>query len=175
MVHSMEARQSSPGESLAESENAPRQGGWTFPLLLLVVLLVALGLAILNRSFTGGADTSPAAGDWTPSAQPTGDVVRLEIDFGNGAKRQFSALPWRAEMTVADVLMAASDFRPSVRFTQQGEGARGFLSSLEGLSNEGSGHRNWRYLVNDRLGETSFCLATVSPGDHVLWEFTDEY
>ena len=78
-------------------------------------------------------------------------------------------------MTVADVLEEARTFRPGIRFTQQGAGASGFLSSLEGVSNEGSQGRNWRFLVDGRLGETSFCLAKVEPGSSVLWEYSAEY
>lgn len=171
----MEARQSSTGGSPVESENAVRQGGWLFPLMLLVVLLVALGMVVLNRSFESAGDNSVARSAWTPSDEPTGETVQLEIDFGNGAKRQIAALPWEPEMTVVDVLESAREFRPAVEFTQQGEGAGGFLTSLEGLANEGGGRRNWRFFVNDRPGETSFCVAEVAAGDRVLWEFTGEY
>ena len=146
-----------------------------FPLLLLVVLLVALGAVLLNRFFVAGGDTSTTDAEWTPAARPTGETVRLEIDFGNGASREFAALPWQPEMTVGDVMETARDFRPAIRFTQQGEGESGFLTSLEGVANEGSGERNWRFSVNDRIGETSFCVAPVAAGDQVLWEFTGEY
>ena len=78
-------------------------------------------------------------------------------------------------MTVADVLKAAEAFQPGIRFSQQGTGASGFLTSLEGVDNEGSQKRNWRFLVDGKLGETSFCIAEVQPGSSILWEYSEEY
>ncbi len=146
-------------------------GGWMFPALLAMVLLVSAAIALSNRQ-SGLQNASPeTTGNWTPSDEPQGSTVALEIDFGNGAKWQFSALPWRAGMTVADLMGAARKFRPGIEFSQHGEGASGLLTAIDGLKNEGSGGRNWRYRVDDRYGEVSFCLEPIEPGMRVLWEF----
>jgi hypothetical protein len=117
---------------------------------------------------------APSAADWQPSPQPTGETVSLTIDFGNGASKEFAALPWRPEMTVADLLEAARQFRPGLGFKQIGEGASGFLSALDGLANQGAGGRNWIYQVDGRHAHVSFCLEKIEPGMHILWTFTDE-
>ena len=146
---------------------------WKFPLLLALLLL---GMLYWNRSQPApqAENDSSAETAWTPSPQPTGDIVRLEIDFGNSAKRQFEALPWKADMTVEDVLVAAREFRPGISFTQVGEGAGGFLTELEGLKNEGASGRNWRYEVAGTPGTMSFCLQKVAPGELVRWSFAGE-
>lgn len=145
-------------------------GGWVFPFLLAMVLLASV-IALGNRQ-PGPQSASPeTTGSWTPSSEPQGITVALEIDFGNGAKKQFAALPWRAGMTVADLMGQASKFRPGIEFDQHGEGAGGLLTAIDGLKNEGSNGRNWRYRVDDRYGEVSFCLKSIEPGMRVLWEF----
>lgn len=151
----------------------PAHGGWLFPALLAAVLLVSTVIALGSRT----PDKSPPPGErtgWTPSAEPQGETVALEIDFGNGARREFASLPWRDGMTVADLMFQAREFRPGIEFTQQGEGVSGFLASLDGLQNQGADGRNWRYDVDGRHGEVSFCLQQLQPGMRVLWEFAAE-
>jgi hypothetical protein len=151
----------------------PAQGGWLFPALLATVLLVSAVIA-LNRS----SPDEPALGRedsaWAPSERPLGETVGLEIDFGNGARKAFDALPWREGMTVADLMLTARDFRPGIDFTQQGQGASGFLTAIDGLENQGAEGRNWRYEVNGQHGDVSFCLQELSSGMRVLWEFATE-
>jgi hypothetical protein len=146
-------------------------GGWVFPALLAIVLLVLAVIALCNRQPGSLRGDTESTGSWTPSDQPQGSTVALEIDFGNGAKWEFAALPWRAGMTVADLMEAARKFRPGIEFTQQGVGASGLLIAIDGLDSEGSGGRNWRYHVDGRFAEVSFCLEPVEPGMSVLWEF----
>jgi hypothetical protein len=146
---------------------------WKFPLLLLLVLL---GIFFWKRGepVEPQVTSSAAIVPWTPSPRPTGEVVRLEIDFGNGARRVFDAVPYEAEMTVADVLAQAREFRPGITFTHIGAGKGGFLTELEGLKNEGASGRNWRYEVAGTPGTMSFCLQKVAAGDLVRWSFAGE-
>ncbi len=147
--------------------------GWLFPILLVVLLLGLVMFGKRASDQTPRQHTGPTAA-WSPSPQPVGKTVSLSIDFGNGAKKEFAALPWQAEMSVADLLVAAQKFRPGIQFTQVGSGESGFLSSLDGLANEGAGGRNWLYQVNDQHAHVSFCLEKLDSGGHVLWSFTDE-
>ncbi len=97
-------------------------GGWVFPALLATVLLVSAVIVFGNRQ-PGPQSVSPeTTASWTPSDEPQGSTVALEIDFGNGAQCQFAALPWRAGMTVAQLMEAARKFRPGIEFAQHGEG-----------------------------------------------------
>lgn len=143
---------------------------WKLPLLLSLVLLAML----FWRQGQQVADpaVNRATGEvWTPSAAVTGEVVKLEIDFGNGARRSFDALAWRDGMTVEDVMLAAREFHPGISYAQIGEGAKGFLTQLEGLKNEGASGRNWQYDVAGEPGTRSFCLETVNAGELVRWTF----
>ena len=171
----MEGRTSSTDESDDRRDVAPRSDSWMFPALLLLVLVGVAIFAFTQRPPGGDSDSVAEAETWTPAAAPTGETVQLVIDFGNGARREFDSLPWRPEMTVADVLEAARTFRPGIRFTQQGAGESGFLTTLEGVGGEGAEGRNWRFSVDGKLGEESFCLVTVEAGGSVLWEYTEKY
>lgn len=156
----------------AATKESRGNNSWVFPALLVIVLG---GLLFWSRGQqTIPTDSSTAPVQWTPSARPEGEVALLEIDFGNGAKRVFDALPWHPEMTVAEVMMAAHDFKPGINYVQVGEGASGFLTELEGLKNEGANGRNWRYEVAGNPGTKSFCLQTVGAGEVVRWWFAGE-
>lgn len=162
------------GLSFTGADQRPSTGGWAFPALLAVLLLGALWfLRTRPQVEQPSADRSTPA-EWAPSPRPQGETVALEIDFGNGASKQFAALPWREGLTVADLLQAAAEFRPGIAFTQKGEGETGFLTALDGLKNGGAGGRNWRYEVNGQHGQASFCLQQLEPSDRVLWKFAGE-
>jgi hypothetical protein len=165
----METDSISPDATTPSGPSSP----WKLPILLALLLF---GLLVWNQKALNNvrvaSQSSPT--EWSPSAQPQGELVSLEIDFGNGAKRQFDALPWRAEMTVEDVMQAARDFRPGITYVQIGAAAGGFLTELEGLKNEGASGRNWRYEVAGTPGTMSFCLQKVAPGEQVRWWFAGE-
>jgi len=164
----MKTSLSSPDDASSRNSSRP----WLLPLLLLLVLV---GVILSNRFGLNAPnhDSIPEATHWTPSAQPTGETVSLEIDFGNGATRRFDKLLWQPDMTVTDVLSAASHFRPGIRFSQVGTGESGLLTEIDGLKNEGMNARNWLYEVADKPGTVSFCLQKVAPGELVRWRFTD--
>lgn len=163
----MKPKQSGPDVS------DPSGGGWIFPVLLLAVLLALVGIAKWNSN-PQVVVTPKLTQNWTPSVQPTGETVSLEIDYGNGAKRLYADLPWVPEMTVSELMQAARQFGPAIEFTQVGEGASGFLSSLDGLANQGAAGRNWIFKIDGQHAHSSFCLEKLPSGGHVLWSFTDE-
>jgi hypothetical protein len=74
-------------------------------------------------------------------------------------------------MTVADVMQAARDFRPGVRFSQQGEGDMALLTSLDGVTNDAAIGRFWLYDVDGKPGDVSFAIQKVSPGQPVQWTY----
>ena len=170
MVHSMELSQSSTDEA-GQSGNS--HGGWVFPALLAVALLLALGISQRVNHDDSSSQLETAANK-SPSLAAVGETVSLEIDFGNGATQRFDALPWQPEMTVSKLMEIASQFRPGITFSQKGEGETGFLTAIEGLANEGATGRNWKYQVDGDHGQISYCLQNLTPGQHVLWKFAAE-
>ncbi len=176
----MEVEQSRPDElqqTTGPGPSGPQVGGWTFPLLLVCLLLGMAWLAVRGKSGDSGTRW-PAAGPqavaWTPSPPVQGASVELKIDFGNGVQKRFAALRWQPGMTVEQVLQEASTFRPGISYQQQGQQAGGFLTALDGLSNEGAGGRNWKFEVDGQHAQMSFCLQPVPSGGHVLWKFATE-
>jgi hypothetical protein len=165
----METRTSSPAASAADVE---RRSQWALALLLLAVVGVATSLLVLFRDpAAGGGASSNSPAHWTPAPAPDGPTAGLTIDFGNGARREFDALPWREGMTVGDLLRQAQRFRPSLAFTHQGAGAKAFLTSLEGVANDAGAGRYWLYEIDGRSGDVSFEVAPLAAGQRVLWRF----
>ncbi len=149
-------------------------GGWIFPALLLVVLAVVFGAGQFGPGDTHLTGTTEATTQWLPTEVPQGKCVGLTIDFGNGVKKQFDALPWRQGMTVELLMQEASRWQPGIFYSQLGEGETGFIESIDGLKNQGFSGRNWKYEVNGKYAETSFCLHPLEPGDRLLWKFAGE-
>jgi hypothetical protein len=172
----MESRPPSPPGAPSPAIDSRRS---SLPLLLAGVLAIAAAVLLAVRdvsprdeSANSVAATAEAAASWTPAERPQGDTVSLEIDFGNGARRQFEAFPWSAEMTVGDLLRHARKFRPAIVFEHRGAGAKAFLTSLEGVANEGAGGRFWTYEVNGQAAQVGYDVQPLAPGDRVLWRFS---
>ena len=119
-----------------------------------------------------GAGAKEQTTAWTPPAV-AGEMVALEIDFGNGARREYAALPYRDDMTVGDALRLARDFGPGLAFTHQGEGELSFLTSLDGVANQGAGGRFWLYQVDGERADVSYEVQPLSAGQRVLWQFKE--
>lgn len=111
------------------------------------------------------------AGSWL-NAEPTATRVSLRIKFGDG-KQKSVTLPVTGQMTVANLLVEAQK-KERLTFKMKGEGKSAFLTELDGVKNEGGLGRNWVYRVNDELGDRSFAVFPVKPGDKVEWKF-DSY
>jgi hypothetical protein len=123
------------------------------------------------RSAGMATDSTTAHGDWVPAPRSAGKTVALTIDFGNGATREFAALPWRDGMTLADLMEVARHFRPSITYTQKGTGAQAFLTALEGVAQQANQGNFWFYQINGKRGIRSFGIQPLLPGDRVLWTF----
>lgn len=74
-------------------------------------------------------------------------------------------------MTVEDMLYTATQRGNAIKVGRQGSGAMSFLSSIDGIVNEGVGGRNWVYSVNGKTADRSFAVYELSAGDRVLWQF----
>jgi Domain of unknown function (DUF4430) len=115
-----------------------------------------------------GTTSSALASAATPE-----QVVQLVIDYGDGAQKRFSAIPWRDGMTVLDVLQSAQQRPHGVTLTVRGSGEAALLTKLDDQANEegAAGARNWLFYVNDHLADKSLGAATVKSGDTILWKF----
>ena len=187
-----------PAAVKCEPENGPppaaetgpgsrARGPWLLPLLLVAVLAGMLLYSqpwakwgqtgsgnSAERGARGGemaaAGTTPHGG-WVPAPRPAGKTVALTVDFGNGASREFAALPWHDGMTLADLMEMARHFRPSITYTQKGTGAQAFLTALEGVAHQANQGNFWFYEINGKRGIRSFGIQPLLPGDRVLWTF----
>jgi hypothetical protein len=127
----MEMRDDSPP---ARKVADPASNSWALPLVLVAALALAVTLWVQFRHVPA-EKAGVATTGWTPPADSESESVSLAIDFGNGARREFAALPWRDGMTVAKLLKLAAEFRPGISYTQQGEGELALLTSLDGVTN----------------------------------------
>jgi hypothetical protein len=145
-------------------------------LVLAVGLAAASWLLMTVRDQSGSEETATPAAEndaqWTPPVE-VGETVALEIDFGNGVRREYAALPYRDGMTVGDVLRLAQEFGPGLEFTRQGKGELSFLTSLDGVANQGPGGRFWLYQVDGRRADVSYEVQPLVAGQRVLWQFQE--
>jgi hypothetical protein len=135
---------------------------------LLVIVLLAI-LLFQNRKIRQAVLSpfaAPPAQSIVESPQQAAKKVLLSINFGNG-QMQHEITEWRDGMTVADVLQQ----EPRVSFQTHGAGESAFLSSINGIANQGAGGRNWTYSVNGKYADRSFAVYELRQNDHVLWTF----
>lgn len=147
---------------------------WVLPVLLALIVAVVAAVGWRQRmpdNSQVGANHPPRDASAPPAPRPEGQTVSLAIDFGNGARREFAALPWRDGATIADVMTVAQAFRPAITFVQQGEGDAAFLTAIDGVATEGAGGRYWQILVNDEPINDSFGVHELVAGDRVLWRY----
>ena len=167
--------ESNPSRTATQLNANNRGASWALALLILAAIGVATSLLLVFRdpsgSNGGGAAAPEDESNWAAAPAPVGETVALTVDFGNGARREFDALPWRPGMTVGDLLRQAREFSPPLAFTQQGAGETAFLTSLEGVANETGAGRYWLYRIDDRRGDKSFDVAPLAAGERVLWRF----
>ena len=116
------------------------------------------------------ACAAPATWETAHGAEPEKKAVTLIVDYGDGVEKRFTALSAAKDATVLDILNAAQKHARGIRFEFKGSGETGLLTKIDDLKNEGAG-RNWIFRVNDKLGDRSFAIYPVQPGDVVLWKF----
>lgn len=124
---------------------------------------VWLGLGLAGLMSAVGQDVS--------AAEPAQATVALVIDYGDGVEKHFRELPWKAGMTVLDVIKAAEQHPRGSKFVYRSAGDTAFLTQIDDVKNEGSG-RNWIFSINGELGKRSFAVTEVKSADRVLWKFT---
>ncbi len=135
------------------------------PLLLGLVLLAILafqGFRPLAPEIEKRSDSQSVLADLPPHTE-----VSIRLDFGDGRQLDFSAVPWRRGMTIADLLHEIH----GISIVQKGTGKAAFLVGINGIENEGADGKNWLYEVNGQSGDRSFADYELRPGDRVLWTF----
>jgi len=113
------------------------------------------------------------AGPTMARAEEPARSVRLTIDYGDGVHKVFTALPWKAELTVLGALEAAAKHPRGIKFTHRGSGTSAFVTAIDDVKNEGRG-RNWTYLVGDKRADKSAGVWQLKAGDAVVWRFGGE-
>jgi hypothetical protein len=138
---------------------------WRLPLLLALVL----GAIVWSRVH-GLREQSPEKYVGPPAPVVNGvpqEKVELAIDFGGGRRKSFDGVVWHGGMTVADAMNASS----GVKITQKGSGQSAFVTSIDGVENQGADGQNWTYSVNSQIADRSFAVYELKPGDRILWTF----
>jgi hypothetical protein len=147
------------------SDSCPAcRSGWLLPLLLGIVLaavLLSASTRIRQALFQPQRQQPVQEAGEAPATK-----VLLTVNFGNGQLINLTE-NWREGMTVTDLLQN----NRSTSFLMEGSGASTFLTSLNGVMNEGRGGRNWTYTVNGKYADRSFAVYELRPNDHVLWTF----
>lgn len=109
-----------------------------------------------------------------PDKEAPASVAELTIDYGDGAQKRFTAVPWKEGMTVQDAMQFAKTHPHGVTFLSRGKGEFGFLSQIDDVKNQAGGGRNWIFYVNQERAEASFAVTRVPKAGAILWRF-EEY
>ncbi len=123
--------------------------------------------ALVFAAALSGLAAPPAA------AQAQDMTVRLVIDYGDGALKTFTGLPWSKGTTVLDVMNAAKSHSRGIDFVYQGSGSTAFLTEIDKLAGQGGGQgkKNWQYWVNTAYADRSFGIYELQALDVVTWRF----
>ncbi len=149
---------------------APSVGAWAGHcyrrILTWVILGVMIGGLVAGASREAAAEESPES--------PEVKTVTLVIDYGDGAQKRISDVPWKPAMTVLDVMQIAKQHPHGIDFRHRGTGKIAFLFQIDDLENESAGGKNWIFYVDQTRGTSSFAVAEVPAESTVLWSF-EEY
>ena len=74
-------------------------------------------------------------------------------------------------MTIGQVMDYAAAHKHGVNIEVRGKGSTALLVKIDDLKNQGAKGPNWIFRVNDKLGDRSFAITPLKPGDTVLWKF----
>lgn len=105
------------------------------------------------------------------AADEPATTVSLTVDYGDGAQKMFTALPWREGLTVLDAVRAAEKHARGIKCEVRGAGETAFLVKIDDMKNEGGGGRGWMFRVNGKLGDRGLGVYPLKAGDAVLWKF----
>ncbi len=142
---------------------------------MLVLLAVACAAFLVARSGHVRCPGSRASEAATPPAAESDKSVSLAIDFGDGSRQDFDALPWHAGMTVDDLLTVASQVPNGIIYTVVGLHDTMFLIKINAMANHRTAGRPfWTYQVNGKWADRSLGVYPLAPGDHVTWTFGPE-
>jgi hypothetical protein len=131
----------------------------------------------VNRTAAAAAGSGQVAsaggGKVATQSDPKPQTLELAIDYGDGSEKRFTDIAWKDSMTVFDVLRAAEDRPHGLTISSHGSGETLIVSKIDDLANQGGGKtdKNWIFHVNGQMGDESAGIATVRPGDRVLWKF----
>ena len=103
-------------------------------------------------------------------------TVRLVIDYGDGAVKIFTDLPWSKGNTVLEVMNAAQARPHGITFKHTGSGATALLTQIDDVANEGggTGKKNWQLWVNTTYADSGFGAYEVQTLDVIFWRFTTQ-
>lgn len=137
--------------------------------------LLFMTLACVMAMWLGAGIAPPDARAQATRSDAMVRSVELVIDYGEDVQKVYGLVPWKPDMTVQDVLNHARGL-PAPRglaYQSNGTGERAFLTSIDGLANEGGGaeRKNWIFEVNGVMGQSSFGVARVQAGDKIGWRF----
>lgn len=139
-------------------------------LRLISSATIAMFLAVLVLNWSALA----RAGELVVGADVDAKAVTLVIDFGGRRDERRFEVTWEPEMTALQTLVMAAADQDDFSFVHRGKGATAFVTSIDGLDNEGgkAGGRNWIFKVNGSKLTQSAGVTKLSAADVVLWKFS---
>ena len=140
---------------------------WSSTWLSLAIVAGPINVGIAQEPQTILQKTEAAAEEEKPQLQ----TVTLRIDYGDGFEKVYGSIEWRDGLTISDMMQHASQHAHPTKFQTRGKDATAFLSSIDGIENQGFRKKSWVFYVNGELGSASYAIARLVASDSVLWRY----
>ena len=100
--------------------------------------------------------------------------VSLELDFQGEGDGEGLELEMKVpDASTAFELLQLAKAQGDMEFEATGSGELAFVTSINGIQNQGAGGRNWVFYVNDELANAGSGDYKLNESDKVLWKFKD--
>ncbi len=134
-------------------------------------VIIAVGLCVLALAGGAAKDDKTSQNPAAAKSNTKKKTVRIEIDYSDGAQKILSAIPWKPRMTLSDAMTYAAAHKHGIKIKTRGKGSIRFLEKIDDLANQGASGPNWVFRVNGKLGDRSYAITPLKPGDAILWKF----
>ncbi|HKD37626.1 MAG TPA: DUF4430 domain-containing protein [Pirellulales bacterium] len=137
--------------------------------IAITVLVSAMGC----RDRTGEKPAATTTNAPAATNAANAKTIQLTIDFGDGAEKRLTAIPFHGGMTVLDALEAAKHHPHGITFASRGSGGMTLVTKIDDVANQegAAGGKNWLFFVNGKLSDRGCGAASVNPGDSILWRY----
>ena len=108
------------------------------------------------------SESTPQSKGENPADKKQKTIVALTVDYDDGAEKRLTRIPWRAEMTVLDVMNFAKNHPHGIKFQYRGKGPTAFLTQIDDFEESGGRGEKLDFLRKSGTWRLEFCSCKSS-------------